>query len=141
MNAERYIDVSDLTDRAEELESDALDLLNGEEGELSELSTDTTAAELVAAGMSADDAAELESLRDTLEELRCNGGDHQWRGDWYPAQLIHEDEFENAMDELLEDCGDIPKNLPCYLTITVDYSALRMDYSEVEIGGETYLYR
>ena len=70
-----YVNVSDITDRAEELESAALDLLNGEDGELSELDTDTTAEQLVAAGMDADDAAEMVMLRDILEDLRGGGGD------------------------------------------------------------------
>lgn len=136
-----FVDVLDLIARAEELESDALDLLNGEDGELSELDTDTTAEQLVAAGMGADDAAEMVMLRDILEDLRGGGGDHHWRGDWYPQTLIREDQFEGYMDEMLEDIGDLPKDLPCYLKITVDYDALRMDYTEVEIGDHTYLYR
>lgn len=45
------------------------------------------------------------------------------------------------MDELLEDIGDIPKDLPCYLTIKVDYVALQQDYSSVEIDDVTYWYR
>jgi hypothetical protein len=42
---------------------------------------------------------------------------------------------------LLEDIGDLPKNLPSYLTITVDYDALQMDYTSVEFDGVTYWYR
>ena len=45
------------------------------------------------------------------------------------------------MDELLEDIGDIPRDLPCYLKITVDYDALKQDYSSIDIGNETYWYR
>lgn len=69
------------------------------------------------------------------------GGDHQWEGDWYPVTLIKESYFEEYMDDMLEDCGDIPKNIPPYLTITVDYDALKQDYSEVDFEGDTYYYR
>lgn len=62
--------------------------------------------------------------------------------DWdYGAQLINEDYFEEAMDELLEDIGDIPKDLPSYLTITVDYDALRQDYTEIDFDGQPFLVR
>lgn len=85
--------------------------------------------------------AELEDLRGLLSVLAGYGGDEQFEGDWYPATLIHDDYFEEAMDELLEDCGGIPQNLPSYLTITVDYDWLQQDYSPVEVAGETYWYR
>lgn len=141
------IDLRDVTDRAEELEAEALELLNAADdgnrtNDLSELSADTTAADLIAAGMGADDAAEMILIRDLLEELRgAGGGDHQWRGDWYPASLIRDDYFETAMDELLEDIGDLPRDLPGYLKITVDYDALRMDYSSVDVDGTKYWWR
>ena len=62
--------------------------------------------------------------------------------DWkYGAQLIHEDYFEEAMDELLEECGDIPRDLPSYLTITVDYDALKQDYTALDFDGQTYYIR
>jgi len=131
----KYFDVRDLIADAEALEEKAMSL------DGLELSADTTEEELVAAGMGCDDAAELVELRELLAELKGNGGDEQWRGDWYPITLIHEDEFENAMDEMLEDIGDMPKNIPAYLTITVNYDALKMDYSAVEYQGSTYLYR
>lgn len=85
--------------------------------------------------------AELEELRGLLSELAGYGGDEQFEGDWYPVTLIHDSYFEIAVDELLEDIGDIPRDLPYYLMITVDYIALKQDYSSVDIGGETYWYR
>jgi len=80
-------------------------------------------------------------LTDLMDELNGNGGDEQFRGDWFPSHLIRYSYFESYMDEMLEDCGDIPKDLPCYLSITVDYKALAMDYSTVEINGIEYMYR
>ena len=88
-----------------------------------------------------DERAELASLEQILDELKGCGGDEQWEGDWYPVTLINESYFESAMNELLEDIGDIPKDLPCYLKIVVDYDALRSDYTAIEIDDTTYFYR
>lgn len=87
------------------------------------------------------DAEEFTSLAALLTKLSGNGGDEQWRGDWYPLTLIRDSHFDKAMDEMLEECGEMPKNLPCYLRITVDYIALQMDYASIEYDGEMYWYR
>jgi len=84
---------------------------------------------------------ELQILTDIMDELKGYGGDEQWRGDWYPVTLIRESHFEEAMDELVADCYEVPKNLPSFMTITLDYVALQQDYSTVEIDGTTYFYR
>ena len=111
------INMEDLTDRADELSSSQNDdgVIENE-----------------------DAAAEYEALAKLIAELEGLGGDHQWHGDWYPGYLIRDSYFESYMDEMLEDCGDLPKDLPCYLTITIDYAALQQDYSSVEVGGVTY---
>jgi hypothetical protein len=75
-----------------------------------------------------------------LDEIQGCGGDHQWRGDWYPANLIRDSYFEQAMDELVADCYVIPE-MPSFMTITLDYVALQQDYSSVEVDGVTYWYR
>lgn len=92
-------------------------------------------------GLDDDETAEHATLQELLSELCGNGEDEQWRGDWYPITLIRDSYFEQAMDELLEDIGDLPKDLPSYLSITVDYKALQMDYAACEIDGVTYWYR
>jgi len=75
-----------------------------------------------------------------LKRLAEQGEDYA--PDWkYGAQLIHEDYFETAMAEMLEDCGDIPRDLPSYLTITVDYDALKQDYTALDFDGQTYYIR
>jgi hypothetical protein len=83
---------------------------------------------------------ELDNLRAILRDLEGNGGDEEWRGDWYPVTLIRESYFEQAMDELVADCYSIPE-LPSFMTITLDYRALQMDYTSTEIDGSTYFYR
>ena len=127
-NTQDIIGVRDIIDRVEELESSIQDYEN-EDGDL-ELHDEHISQK-----------EELEELRGVLSELAGYGGDEQFEGDWYPVSLIHDNYFETAMDKLLEDIGDIPRDLPCYLTITVDYVALQQDYSSVNIGNETYWYR
>jgi hypothetical protein len=88
-----------------------------------------------------DELEELETLKSILEDLKGNGGDEKWNGDWYPLTLIADSYFEETMDELLEDIGVLTKDLPSYLKVTVDYDALQMDYASTEIDGVTYWYR
>jgi hypothetical protein len=120
-----YIDVRDIIARVEELndEIDAESFADAPQDEADEV------------------RSELATLTAILDDLRGNGGDEQWEGDWYPVTLIRDSYFETAMDELLEDIGNLPKDLPCYLKVTVDYDALQMDYTSTEIDGETYWYR
>ena len=122
-NTDDTIDVRDIIARVEELEE-----IEGIQETIDSL-------------VENDDAKELVGLRELLGELKGNGGDEQWKGDWYPISLIRDSYFNDAMDELLEDIGDLPKDLPCYLQIKVDYKALQMDYSSVEFDGVTYWYR
>lgn len=115
-NTDDTIDVRDVIARFEELEGRELDSKESDE-----------------------EFNIIESLLVQLEQ--SGGGDEKWRGDWYPVTMIRASYFEDAMDELLEDCGMLPKDLPCYLKITVDYNALKMDYTSVEFDGVTYWVR
>jgi len=85
-----------------------------------------------------DEREELAQLESLLAEVQGLGGDEQWEGEWYPVTLIRESYFESYMDEMLEDIGDIPKNIPSYMKIVIDYDALQMDYTSVDIGDNTY---
>lgn len=89
------------------------------------------------------DKEELQFLSSIMDELKGQGGDERWRGAWYPLTLIHENYFVEAMRELLEDIGDIPRELPSYISIDWQATAdnLRVDYSSVEIQGHTYWFR
>lgn len=129
-NTDDIIDVRDIIARVEELEEELKNIEDMPEGDMLKNTVEGDAMR--------EELAQLEYL---LDELKGNGGDEQWRGDWYPVTLIRDSHFEDAMDELLEDCGDLPKNLPCYLSITVDYEALQMDYTSCEFDGVIYWYR
>ena len=87
----------------------------------------------------ADDEAEFARL-----ELLLDGGDEQWRGDWYPLTLIHDSYFATYARELVEDIGDVPDGFPHYIVIDWEATAenIRQDYSSIEgFDGETYWYR
>ena len=113
LNSKDNIQVEDLTDRIDWLEGHELE-------ELPE-----------------DEQSELKALIKLVDELQGMGGDHNWRGDWYPSHLIRDSYFENAMDEMVADYYNMPE-LPSFMTVTLDYVALQMDYSSVEVDGVTY---
>ena len=121
-NLDDTIDSRDVIARIEELE----ETLAGDyvlDGAYSVEATDTIKKELI-----------------TLKVLAEQG--EKYAPDWgYGVQLIHEDYFETAMDEMLEDCGDIPRDLPGWMTITYDYDALKQDYTAIDFNGQTYYIR
>jgi hypothetical protein len=88
-------------------------------------------------------AEEHAALCTIMRDLKGCGGDEQWEGDWYPVTLIADGYFTEYVQELLEDCGDIPKNLPDYIVIDWEQTAriIRTDYSAIEIRGSAYWYR
>ena len=90
-----------------------------------------------------EDWADLFEEGEELQELKVLAAQGEdYAPDWkYGALLIHEDYFETAMDEMLEDCGDIPRDLPSWMTITYDYDALKMDYTTIDFDGQTYYIR
>lgn len=91
-----------------------------------------------------DEQSEFETLQQVLTELRSIGGDHQWRGDWYPLLLIEKDYFySDYAEEFVKEVGDFPLNIPSYLEIDWEKTAdnLLQDYSEIVIEGVDYVYR
>lgn len=123
------IDVRDIISRYEDLvellDIDAREVMPGSNGELEAL------------------RGERSKLEDLLSELRGNGGDEEWRGDWYPSALIRDSHFEAYVQELLEDCGYIPKDFPDWIEIDWRGTArnVEVDYTACEIDGVTYWYR
>jgi hypothetical protein len=87
--------------------------------------------------------AEWNMLTRLLYELKGYGGDEQWRGDWYPSQLIDDAYFVEYTQDLLADCGTIPRDLPSWVEIDWERTArnIREDYSTVDVDGRTYWYR
>lgn len=64
--------------------------------------------------------------------------------DWlHGATLIRESYFPTYAQEMLEDCGEIPRNLPHYIAIDWEATAqnIRADYTEIDFNGQAYLVR
>ena len=115
--SEGSIDVREMIDRYEELKE--------------ELESDS------------DFAIEFEIIHAFLEELKGCGGDEQWKGDWYPSHLIRDSYFPDYARDMLEDCGEIPRDIPYYIAIDWEATAenILVDYSYIDIQDATYYYR
>lgn len=137
------LDVSDLIERFEELETtrDAIEAEwtdNADNAGLDFLNyvrTDVRWGD--------DEEDEYKTLSALLDELKGNGGDEQWRGDWYPTTLVSDSYFIAYTQEMLEDCGYIPKDFPNWIAIDWEKTAeaVRTDYTYVSIDGWVFWYR
>jgi len=74
---------------------------------------------------------ELRMLLDIVEEI----GDADY--------LVAGGHWEDYVQQMLEDCGDIPSNLPWYVVVDWEQTAKNVasDYSIIEIAGEDWYYR
>lgn len=131
------IQVEDITDRVEELRDE---LESAHDEKETTLSFEYALQDASNFADNADEYAEFVGLMEILSEIEGNGGDHQWNGGWYPQELLHDNDFEQRMDEMVDECYELPK-LPSFCIITLDYVALRQDYTEIEIDGNTLLMR
>ena len=116
-----------------------------------------------------DDFPHYEDMTDSFEDILFEEEEIQsWTEDWldeivaitdivrledeinsseweYGLQLIEEDDFQDYCEELVNDIGDLPKELPSYIANNIDWEGvaedLSVDYSEVEFRGINYLFR
>ena len=84
-------------------------------------------------------AEELEELEALKEEISNNSDE----GFEYGIQLIHENHIDDYLDELLEDCGYLPKDLPHWIQIDwqATYDNMKEDYNEIELNGNAFYVR
>lgn len=132
-NRQDVLDSRDIIERLQELrdERDNLQAMIDEADEGDELPKDELQAWLDDNG---DELKALESL-----ESDCEG-----YSDWqYGETLIRRSYWVDYVRELLEDCGDIPKNIPWYVSIDWEATAknIEADYAEVDFDGVEYLIR
>lgn len=147
---DNMLDVRDLIERYEELE-DELSAITDIEDEIESLDPEEDKEEIRIAKENLeakqkeleDEQEEFEKLGKILDELKGNGGDEQWRGDWYPITLINSDYFTEYTEELLKDCGFIPQELPWWIKIDWEETAdnVKVDYTTIDIDYETFYYR
>lgn len=82
--------------------------------------------------------AELAALKSLAEQAEG------YAADWHHGEtLIRESYFTEYAQELCEDIGDLPKDLPHYIVIDWEATAdnLKFDYTEVNFDGVAYLVR
>ena len=148
-NSDDTIDSRDVIARIEELESERSDLSDALDEAVEASNTDETSdpEELQQAIDDAkhdlqewdnDNKAELDALKALADEAEG------YASDWnHGEQLIRESYFTDYAREMLEDCGDVPRDLPHYIEIDWEATArnIKQDYTEVEYDGVTYLIR
>lgn len=138
-NSEDVIDLRDVTDRVEHLESQPT---------LDDDGACYSCGSLTKEGdedhESDCEVLELQRLTVLLDELRGNGGDHDWRDDWYPLLLVRNSYFKDFAQQEAEDL-DLVKSDARWPYTCIDWEQaareLQMDYTTVEFDGVTYWYR
>lgn len=146
-NRDDLIDVRGVIERFEELETELTLRFGDDKDELPEASAVDAWIETIAANdehEAQDDAREFKLLRDFLNDMKGYGGDHQWKGDWYPVTLIRDSYFENYAREYADDIGATQRDMSWpYSCIDWKQAAreLQMDYTSCEFDGVTYWYR
>ncbi len=82
-----------------------------------------------------DELKEIEEIDDVENEL---GSEFK-----YGVTLVDVDDWEEYVEELLEDIGYISDDFPSWIEIDWKATAenVKQDYSELEYEGETYFYR
>lgn len=91
-----------------------------------------------------EDIERVVELQELLSDLAGNGGDHRWRGDWYPVTLIRDSYFVTYAQELADDIGAIDSDAGWpngYIDWERAARDLQMDYTSAEYQGTTYWYR
>lgn len=133
-NTDDIIDSRDVIARIEELESERDDYEHDEDGNRTGLDWSQDYPE---------GAEELRELTELAEE--CEGC-----SDWqYGETLIAEDHFTSYIEELIDDCYELPKEMKSgewpWRHMSIDYDAAaneaKADYTEVSFAGRTYLIR
>ncbi len=135
-NSESVLDSRNIIERIEEIEQAREAYIEENAGE--DVSADVRASQGDAwALFFPEDAAELAALSKLAKE--AEGAD-----DWHHgAALIRDDYFVEYVREMLEDCGEIPRDLPHYVAVDWHKTAdnVRVDYFDVDFDGVTYWVR
>ena len=85
-----------------------------------------------------EEIAELKALEALAEEAEG------YAPDWTHGEtLIRDSYFTDYAKDLLEDCGDLPRDLPWYVVIDWEATAghIQQDYTSVDFDGVTYWIR
>lgn len=161
-NSEDILDSRSIIDRIEEIEG-YRDGLQEDLDEAEEAYNDWLADREDGDGESPDESEEGRELADALAyarkelrewqdgdepeelaKLKAFADDLEGYGDWEHGEtLIRESYFTEYCEELCKDIGDLPQDIPGYLVIDWEATVnnLRVDYTESDFDGVTYLMR
>lgn len=135
-NSESVLDSRDIIERIEEIEQAREAYIEENAGEDASADVRTTQGDAWALFFPGD-AAELAALSKLAK-------DGEGAADWHHGEtLIRDDYFTEYVRELLEDCGEIPRDLPHYVAVDWHKTAenVRVDYFPVDFDGVTYWLR
>ena len=140
-------DLESLNDELNDLESELYDIENEEDYDDKQNDIDNKLEEIAEKenelqecefeyNRYSEELAELESLKEEISDNSDEGFE-------YGIQLIHENDIDDYLHELLIDCGYIQKDLPSWVEIDwqATYDNMKQDYSELELNGNTFYVR
>ena len=140
-------DLESLNEELNNLESDLYDIENAEDYEGKENDIDDKLEEISNKELEVQEcefeynrySEELAELEELKEEVSNNSDE----GFEYGIQLIHENDIDDYLRELLLDCGYLPNDLPSWIEIdwNATYNNMKQDYSEIELNGNTFYVR
>lgn len=56
-------------------------------------------------------------------------------------QCVIDDKMDSYLAEMVDDCYELPKDLPSFISLEIDYDALKQDYVDFTLGGNIYYVR
>jgi hypothetical protein len=149
-NSNDVIDSRNIIERIEELEGE---LQTAHEQDTEDGTTNLDFEKWLLAVRADSSPAHCHELNDEVEELqelRQLAADCESSPDWnYGETLIREDYFTDYIEELINDCYEMPKQMNSgewpYRHMTIDFCAAaeeaKADYFEVSFFGTVYLIR
>ena len=134
------IDSRDIIERIEELKEVFLICPHCREGLLEEESIETNKCpDCEQELLEGDEKDELETLRKIVDQA-SDCGDFK-----HGESLICESYFTEYCEQLCEDIGDIPANLPWYIESNIDWDGvaedIKQDYMKIDFDGVSYFMR
>jgi len=141
-NYDDCIDSREIIERIEELQGERADLVDPREDTLEDYTLEDaddilSAFDDLTEWDNSDEAEELAILESLAEE--CEGYS-DWR---YGETLIRYSYWIDYVQEMLEDIGDLPRDIPHYIAIDWEATArnIAYDYSIVDFDGVDYYIR
>lgn len=136
-NQDDVIDSRDVIARIEALEDQLRDLEDAADDAADNARLAEVTAE-ISDWRASDSGQELKALQALAAEAS------QYADDWqHGVTLISLDYWPTYAMEMVQDMGDLPRNVPDYIVIDWEATAgnLAVDYTEVDFAGATYLVR